>query len=178
MSNKYFADFSFNDFWEKSDYAAENYTGSIITEEMVNHAEKQLGYKLPQSYVELLKIQNGGIPNKKCFPTKVATSWAEDHIEINGILGIGHKVNSICGQLGSQFMIDEWGYPDIGVLICDCPSAGHDSIMFDYRECVKNGEPCVVHVEVEINDEPVITFLAKDFETFIMGLVDTKEFLI
>ena len=45
------------------------------------------------------------------------------------------KSCSLCGELGSQFMIDEWEYPAIGVAICDCPSAGHDMIFLDYRDC-------------------------------------------
>lgn len=50
-----------------------------------------------------MKQQNGGIPVKDCFPTSEPTSWAEDHIAINGIMGIGReKSYSICGELGSQ----------------------------------------------------------------------------
>ena len=77
-------------------------------------------------------------------------------------------------ELGSQFMIDEWGYPEIGVCICNCPSAGHDMIMLDYTNCVKNREPEVVHVDQEIDFK--ITFLAKDFETFIRGLVSKENY--
>ena len=65
-------------------------------------------------------------------------------------------------------MIDEWGYPEIGVYICDCPSAGHDMIALDYRKCGKNGEPEVVHVDQESDYK--ITFLAVNFEQFIMSL--------
>jgi len=32
-------------------------------------------------------------------------------------------------------MKNDWGYPDIGVAICDTPSAGHEMIFLDYREC-------------------------------------------
>lgn len=81
---------------------------------------------------------------------------------------------SVCGELGSQFMIDEWGYPADGIYICDCPSAGHDMILLDYSECGKNGEPQVVHVDQESDFKK--TFLAKDFETFIRGLKQEEEF--
>ena len=74
-----------------------------------------------------MKQHNGGIPFNTCFPTDSPTNWAEDHIAITGIYGIGREKDySLCGEIGSQFMIDEWGYPEIGVAICDCPSAGHD----------------------------------------------------
>lgn len=42
-------------------------------------------------------------------------------------------------------------------------------IMLDYRKNGKTGEPEVVHVDQEFDYK--ITFLAKDFETFVRGLV-------
>ncbi len=131
--------------------------------------EEELGYKLPASYIWLMKQHNGGIPVNTCYPCDEPTSWAEDHVAITGILGIGReKSYSLCGNLGSQFMIDEWEYPAIGVAICDCPSAGHDMIFLDYRACGPQGEPAVVHVDQE-NDYR-ITHLADSFEEFIRGL--------
>ena len=122
-----------------------------------------------------MKHQNGGVPKNTNFPTSEPTSWAEDHIAITGIMGIGRKKSySLCGDLGSPFMIEEWGYPDIGVVICDCPSAGHDVVMLDYRACGKDGEPEVVHVDQE--DDYEITFLAENFEEFIKGLVSEEQY--
>ena len=145
------------------------------TDELINSIEQELGFKLPASYVELMKMHNGGTPKNCCFPTKERTSWAENHIAITGIMGIGRtKTFSLGGSLGSQFMITQWGYPNTGVFICDCPSAGHDMIMLDYSKCGKNGEPEVVHVDQEWDYKK--TFLAKDFETFIRGLVSSDVY--
>ena len=92
--------------------------------------------------------QNGGIPKRTCFPTRTPTSWARDHIAITGFPGIGwQQTYSLLGCLGSRFHQEQWGYPDFGFCICNCPSAGHDMVMLDYRECGPEGEPAVVHVD-------------------------------
>ncbi|MBD8499572.1 SMI1/KNR4 family protein [Paenibacillus arenosi] len=170
-----FSNISLDDFWEDSEYAKQSYLSDPPTVELIHSIEEELGYKLPSSYIALMKQQNGGIPKNTCFPTEEATSWAEDHIAITGIMGIGREKNySLCGELGSPFMIEEWGYPDIGIVICDCPSAGHDVVMLDYRACGRDGEPEVVHVDQE--NEYEITFLADNFEAFICGLVSEEEY--
>lgn len=162
-------------FWDDSDYALKEYVLKPPGDQLIASVEAELGYKLPASYIALMKQHNGGVPYNTCFPTEQATSWAEDHVAITGIMGIGRdKQYSLCGELGSPFMIEEWGYPDIGVVICDCPSAGHDVIMLDYRYCGKDGEPEVIHVDQE--DDYEITYLAPDFETFIRGLVHEEVF--
>lgn len=170
-----FSDMSLLDFWEDSEYARTSYQCEPPTDELIDSIEKELGYKLPASYIYLMKQQNGGVPRNTCFPTEEPTSWAEDHIAITGIMGIGReKSYALCGDLGSPFMIEEWGYPDIGVVICDCPSAGHDVVMLDYRACGRDGEPEVIHVDQE--DDYEITFLADNFEAFIRGLVNEENY--
>ncbi|WP_251383849.1 SMI1/KNR4 family protein [Paenibacillus sp. MER 99-2] len=164
-------------FWEQSDYALDNHVSEPFDEEMIGSIERELGYKLPASYIQLMNTQNGGVPTLTAFPTQGATSWAEDHIAITSILGIGRdKMYSLGGEFGSRFMIEDWGYPDLGIVICDCPSAGHDVVMLDYRFCGPEGEPCVVHVDQE--DDYEITYLAANFEAFVRGLVDPDTFEI
>ena len=170
-----FDNFDFTNFWKDSAYALKEYVSESPSDELIASVEQELGYKLPASYIWLMKQHNGGIPFNTCFPTDKPTSWADDHVAITGIFGIGReKTNSLCGELGSQFMIDEWEYPAIGVAICDCPSAGHDMIFLDYRECGPHGEPKVVHIDQEGNYE--ITPLADSFEDFIRGLVNEDDF--
>ncbi|MFO0966822.1 MAG: SMI1/KNR4 family protein [Gemmataceae bacterium] len=174
---KIFHDFDLAGFWKKSAYARKGYVEAKPTAKDIASIEKELGVRLPASYVELMESQNGGFPKNTCFPTKKRTSWAHDHVAITGFLAIGRtKAHSLCGALGSQFMKEEWGYPDIGVCICDCPSAGHDMIMLDYRACRrgKADEPRVVHVDQELDYR--ITLLAKDFETFVRGLVNESVY--
>ena len=170
-----FAGFDFTGFWDDCDYAMKEYVSDPPSDELIAEIEAELGYKLPAAYIWLMKQHNGGIPVNTCFPTDTPTSWAEDHVAITGIFGIGREKScSLCGELGSQFMIDEWEYPAIGVAICDCPSAGHDMIFLDYRECGPQGEPKVVHIDQELAYE--ITPLADSFEEFIRGLVHEDEF--
>ena len=170
-----FDGFDFTGFWDDDEYALKEYVSKLPTDELIASVEKELGYKLPSSYIYLMKQHNGGMPVNTCFPTEEPTSWADDHVAITGIYGIGRdKAYSLCGSLGSQFMIDEWEYPAIGVAICDCPSAGHDMIFLDYRMCGPQGEPAVVHVDQECDYK--ITHLADSFEEFIRGLEHESVF--
>ena len=164
-----FEGFDLTNFWDDNWYALKEYVSDPPSDELIASVEEELGYKLPAAYIWLMKQHNGGIPVNTCYPCDEPTCWAEDHVAITGIFGIGREKScSLCGELGSQFMIDEWEYPAIGVAICDCPSAGHDMIFLDYRVCGPQGEPAVVHVDQE-NDYK-ITHLADSFEEFIRGL--------
>jgi hypothetical protein len=170
-----FEDFDFGDFWEDSDYAREQYVDEPVTTELVRSVEAELGFRLPAAYVALMRSQNGGIPKRTCFPTSSATTWSTDHVAITGIMGIGRtKTYSLLGSLGSRFMQQQWDYPTWGICVCDCPSAGHDMVMLDYRACGPEGEPAVVHVDQEVDYR--VTLLARDFETFVRGLVDESVY--
>lgn len=166
---KPFENFDWTNFWNDSDYAKKSYIGKAPTDEEISEIEKELGYKLPQSYIELIKKHNGGIPVPRVFLTD------DYEINITGIFGIDRtKCHSLCGELGSAFMISEWGYPNIGIAVADTISGGHDMIFLDYRECGKDGEPKVVVVDQESDYH--ISVLADTFEDFIKGLtIDATE---
>ncbi|WP_454860790.1 SMI1/KNR4 family protein [Promicromonospora soli] len=141
---------------------------------MVSAAEESLGYTLPKSMVELLSDCNGGIPSRACFSMTSPTSWATDHIQIKAILGIGGK-RGFYGEgslFASDYMIGEWGYPDIGIMICMTPSGGHDTVMLDYSAVGPQGEPSVAYID----EDRVPQQIASSFAEFVAGLRDCSEF--
>lgn len=167
-----FGDFDWTDFWQIDEYAIEYYVGEPVTDDQITSVEGELGVKLPASYIELIRQQNGGVPNRRALR---ADSSASGDVEITGIYGVDRKkASSLCGRFSSQFWSDEWEYPSIGVYICDCPSGGHDMVCLDYRDCGPEGEPSVVHVDQE--SDFVIIRLAPDFETFIRRLEEVEKF--
>ena len=166
----YFEGFDLSDFWEESVYADEAYTEAPPTDAQIAEIEAELGFRLPGSYLALMRSRNGGIPRRTVFPAEAAASQTAGRTVISGIMGIGRERRyALCGAAGSPFMIDEWEYPAIGVAVCTCPSAGHDMIFLDYRECGPQGEPKVVHIDQE--NDCRITPLADSFEAFIRGLI-------
>lgn len=155
------------------------YAGPPLTSEMVRAAEEALGYRLPEAYLGVLRIKNGATLKLEhsCFPVEESTSYASDHVGVDAILGIGHP-HGIDGERGSRYMIEEWGYPDVGVVIGSTPGGGHTTVMLDYRDCGPKGEPRVIYVvagEV-VGEKCRVVELAPDFESFLRGLQGPEDF--
>jgi SMI1-KNR4 cell-wall len=184
-----YGDFDATGLWADTEYARENYVGEPLTDDLVESIEAQLRFKLPQSYIELMRVQNGGLLAKTSFLAKL------QRIGVEGIYGINRSKRASLGGImehrkafagrnpktgapihvegksyrtGSQFWIEEWEYPPIGVYFAECPSGGHDMICMDYRDCGPQGEPQIVHVDQESGYS--ITFLADNFGMFVRGL--------
>ncbi|WDZ93023.1 SMI1/KNR4 family protein [Nocardiopsis sp. HUAS JQ3] len=150
--------------FEDGDY----YTGPPLDSEMVRRAEADLGVRLPRGYVEVLLLRNGGTPRRRCHPTSFPTSWADDHFEISAIRGIGGDWGIDSGaDGGSPYLINEWGYPEIGVVVCHTPSGGHDTVMLDYSVCGPAGEPAIAYID----EDRVPRRIARSFGEFLTRLV-------
>lgn len=152
------------DFWYTKGNSAED-IGKPITDEDIANAEKELGYKLPESYKSVIKQQNGGRVNRCVFP------YNGSCIEIDTLFGIDHDKPSL---FETSFYVSEWGYPDIGLTVASTPSAGHDMVFLDYSECGKDGEPSVVVIDQELDYRK--TKLAGNFGEFINKLVTRDEY--
>ena len=148
------------------DEYAKNYLSEQVTDDLIREIEAELGYKLPDSYVYLMKLHNGGCPKR--------TVVKGTYCEIEGIFGIGREKRlSICGYMGYSGWMDEWEYSKLGIPICDTINGGHTMVFLDYRECGKDGEPKVVEIDQESDYE--IEVLADNFEEFIGKLVYEEE---
>jgi hypothetical protein len=148
---------------------SELFTGPEITDQMISVAEERLGVRLPDSYVRLLRVRNGGEPVRHCYPVSFPTSWAEDHIDVGAILGIGGTQGidaELFGTPRSAYLVAEWGYPPIGIVICATPSGGHDTVMLDYSG--GGIEPSVVYVD----EDRLPRRIADTFEEFVANLAE------
>lgn len=145
-------------FWKQE---AEQTEG--LSEQSLNKVENQLGVKLPEAYIELLKIQNGGYIEHNAFLTDFPTSWADDHINVEELRGIG---SDSC-ILDSTYLIEEWDLPKGIVIIA---GDGHAWIALDYREINEN--PAVILVDEDVAG---IRELAPNFKSFIDGLTTMME---
>lgn len=161
--------------WEDCDYSLEKYVGEMPTDSDFEKIEASLGYRLPTSYKALMKMHNGGLLRKGFFENPLQRDWTPQLFNVESVYGVDcKKPYSLCSEMGSKFWLSEWGYPDIGIVICDTMSGGHDLIFLDYSDCGPEGEPCVVHVNQESDYE--ITYLADNFKDFIDGLFTDDEY--
>jgi hypothetical protein len=148
------------------------YTGPPFNSERLRQAETTLGVRLPQSYVDLLTERNGGVPRRRCFPTASPTSWADDHFEIRALLGVGGEwgIDTLGDPHGAN-IVAEWGYPEIGVVICDLPSGGHDTVMLDYSDGGSENEPAVAYID----EDRIPRRIADTFGDFFRRLVSCDQ---
>ncbi|MEW6734108.1 MAG: SMI1/KNR4 family protein [Acidobacteriota bacterium] len=140
---------------------APEFTHSPLTDEQIEEAQERLAVSLPQTYIEILKVQNGGYLRYDTHPTSVATQWAEDHVMVDHIMGIGPH-NSI---LDTPTMIAQHRLPTGVLPLC---WHGHYWVCLDYRDCGPLSEPSVVWIDNKSKQEVI---LATDFAQFLAGLV-------
>jgi hypothetical protein len=136
---------------------------------MVAVAEQQLGVKLPEDYLTLLRIQNGGYTHGFGFPMTQPTTWASDHVPLDELFGIITDPDLRTSQniLVTEYMTREWGLPPKQVLLT---GDGHWWISLDYRR----GEvPSVAWLAVD-HDEDVQ--VAPSFAAFLDGLLPSSTF--
>lgn len=148
--------------WEETE---ENLEMAPLTEEMINKVQKELGVKLPESYLQLLREQNGGAIRFNAHPASEPNAWSEDHVQIDYFMGIGEGG----GILDNAYLIEEWDMPKGLVLLS---GDGHSWIALDYRETKE--KPPIIYID---NEGGQLFQLAPSFEVFLEGLYTAEVVL-
>lgn len=139
----------------------EVYTFPPFTDKELEETEKAIGWKLPKSYIELLKLQNGGMINYNEFEE----SW------LSVIYGISSNYNGLADMYDNW--INEWKYPNIGIPFGETQSAGHDMYFMDFGTVDKNGEPHIVLIDNESDND--VTVVANNFDEFLTKIYNHEE---
>lgn len=145
----------FNKLFDNESEYKNKYNQGELNVNRIKEVEDMLGYKLPKSYIEFLKIQNGG-----------SISYDFGEWWLTAIYGIGQNADAYLG-LEERFKLwrNEWKYPEIGIPFGETLSGGHDMYFMDYSDIDENGEPKIVIVDNEGDIEK--SFVANNFKEFI-----------
>ncbi|CAM5313210.1 SMI1/KNR4 family protein [Streptomyces canus] len=154
-------------FWADGEYGVQ----PPLTDEMVREAQRVLGVTLPSALLDLLRVQNGGVvaADHDAFPTSRPTSWSQDHVPFDALMGIG-RLERLTSLLDSPYLVEEWGLSSPIVLLS---GDGHCWIGLDYRGCGPDGDPSVTWFDIELDTELT---LASDFRTFVENLTAASGF--
>lgn len=151
-----------NKLFNKESEYAQGYNCGKISESRIKEAENNLGHKLPKSYIELLKIQNGGYVSDI-----FGDCW------LRTIYGIGADKKDFKGieELFDTGKVD-WEYPDKWIPFGGTQS-DHDWYVMDYSNAEQNKEPRILRIENEDNNATY--FVANNFEEFIYMVYNNEN---
>ena len=69
--------------------------------------------------------------------------------------------------------INEWQYPNIGIPFGQTESAGHDMYFMDFGSVDENGEPRIVLIDNEFDNQ--VTEVAKNLEEFLTRIYNRED---
>lgn len=155
-------------FWENNGEA------QPASEDDILEAERRLGVKLPGSFVELLKTNNGGTPANEIYTPGDPLSIDEDDIwpleqvypleDIEDLKSLGES-----GWAPNDSFEDGIENPRRLFVFSNLSDRFW---CLDYRNCERDEEPRVQFVYADHFGKPRVVLLADCFETFLHGLHD------
>ena len=167
-----FENVDLDDLWyEEDDPEEEEYEcGNDVSDDLIKSIENDLGFKLPQSYIFLMKKHNGGILKKNC----AQINRKKRYYDIEAIFGIGRTQNCSIYEVNK-----EKDYYEDNLIAIGYTFERDGKIYLDYNECGTEGEPRVIAIDRDDfegddpNPKPLV--LAADFESFIGSLFEYDE---
>ena len=108
----------------------DHYQLADVTEEIIQNAQKKLKVVLPESYITLMRQQNGGELHRKKLVI------GEEVIIVDFLYGIGSKSGE--GILISNSLKREWGLSNKFVYLY---GDGHTWLALDYRRYTGDNPP-------------------------------------
>lgn len=140
------------------DVESRQYRLGGLLEEDIQFAEVYFGVKLPDDYIKLLKIQNGGTLIYNALPIALNRWDGDDYIEIDNLRGI----NKDNGIMETDYFKQEWGISKSNIILIS--GDGHTWIALDYN---LGADPKVIYIET---DTERITQIYDTFQEFINHL--------
>ncbi|MEV0669504.1 SMI1/KNR4 family protein [Mycobacterium sp. NPDC050441] len=158
--------------WREPDEPA--YDQPRLTDELLDAAESQLGVRLPEALVALLRVKNGGVLQLR-FPLE--RNYNTVHYSIRGVGPNWPRV-----EKEAWWHDPEWGPPrpvDAEWLI-PFDGDGHWDLCLDYRSSPTDSSglrlhPAVVVVDTEELEPNIESFVAESFDDYLAQLVPPDD---
>lgn len=141
-----------NNIWQSPIYLP--YVNDPLTEDAIKKTEKAIGQKLPDAYLNLLSVQNGG-----------GIRWTLKDTCHGEISGIGDRYPHLDVLSWNEYEIKEWR--SFGNSLIPFDGDGHWLLCFDYRKQKLN--PQITFVDSETS-EPTVKILFNDFAEYLAHL--------
>lgn len=141
-----------------------------FSEKRLELIEKKIDISFPKVFIDLIQNYDGGVPDKDIFSyfdireSKFCMNCIGSFLCIN---------SNQYGDLLSTYLDPPEFFPE--GLVAFAEDGGGNLICFDYREGKDNQNPPIVYWNHEADIGQDVSFVAKDFETFIGMLKSDDE---
>lgn len=142
------------------------YEAEVLTERVLKDVEEKFQVKLPKSYIDLMKIKNGGLLSYNYNAYYIEYTDPNDGEIYQEALNVPYLKGITLDEvgIGSTFeTINEWEYPKDIIILLD---EGHYCVCLDYRN-YKGDNPPVSYIDLEVELDGNI---AENFEKFVNNL--------
>lgn len=158
--------------WQRPPY--EPYVQAPLTDALLEAIEQELGVRLPDGYVALLRHQNGG---------HLQVRFPEDrdyNVTHSIIRGIGTNFPRLTKDAWWHDEEDFEPIPAGAQWLIPFDGDGHWDLCLDYRQSPTDStglrtDPAVVVIDTEKPDPDIESFVADSFETYLGQLVPSDE---